>query len=377
MIFLNDCSAVCSLGNHLEDIRAAIFSQQHPDLVHFDLADLGRVICDLPSMDDVPLPMQSRCNALIRKAMSTLQIPDVQRYAIVIGTSTSGIESGERALIHRRQYGNWPTGYDYEQQNMFSPSRFIQYELGRDAMAYTVSTACSSSARALIAGARILRQNFADVVIAGGADTLTQMTRRGFSALRNLASGRCNPFSKNRQGLHLGEAAALFVMSRQPGPVRLSGWGESLDCHHISAPDPSGEAASLAMAEALRRANRMMQEVDYINLHGTGTVLNDAMEARALARLGAQEVLVSSTKTLTGHTLGAAGALEASVAWLSIVDNPRGYVPTHWWDGIVDPELPVLRFALEKECLGHRVQRVLSPSFAFGGSNTALLLECA
>jgi 3-oxoacyl-[acyl-carrier-protein] synthase-1 len=236
-----------------------------------------------------------------------------------------------------------------------------------------ISTACSSGAKALAAGARLLRAGLADAVIAGGADALSGFTIAGFSALESVSAERCNPLSANRRGINIGEGAALFVMSREPGPVRLAGWGETSDAHHMSAPEPTGRGAIDAMRQALARAGLAPNTIDYINLHGTATPHNDAMESLAVAEIFGLQVPVSSTKPLTGHALAAAGAIEAALAWHALVDNPGGRLPPHWWDGARDPALAPLRIAQPGETLGRPLRHVLSNSFAFGGSNASLV----
>ena len=163
-------------------------------------------------------------------------------------------------------------------------------------------------------------------------------------------------------------------MSREPGGVRLAGWGESSDAHHISAPDPSAAGALAAMREALARAGIEPGQVDYINLHGTATVQNDAMESLAVHTLFGAGTPASSTKPLTGHTLGAAGAIEAAIGWLLLHDNPQGELPPQCWDGVADPALPVLNLVPAGGRLGRQPDWILSNSFAFGGSNAVLLL---
>ncbi len=155
------------------------------------------------------------------------------------------------------------------------------------------------------------------------------------------------------------------------------GWGESSDGHHMSAPDPTGAGAALAMTQALQRAGVAAGEVDYINMHGTATPQNDAMESRVIAALFGEQVPVSSTKPFTGHTLGAAAAIEAALCWLAMQDdNRQGRLPPHLWDGVFDPALPRLNLAAPGAALGRPLRRVLSSSFAFGGSNAALVLGC-
>jgi 3-oxoacyl-[acyl-carrier-protein] synthase-1 len=267
----------------------------------------------------------------------------------------------------------WPPGYDYALQEMGNAAECVAHQLGTGGPAYAISTACSSGAKAIATGARLLRSGLADAVVAGGVDALSGFTIAGFSALDAVSAERCNPLSANRRGINLGEGAALFLMGRDAGPVRLAGWGESADAHHMSAPEPGGRGAAEAMRRALARAGVVAADIDYVNLHGTATEQNDAMESLAVQRVLGAEVAVSSTKPLTGHALAAAGAIEAAFAWHTLVDNPTGRLPVHWWDGVVDPALPALRPVAPGGALGRPVRHVLSNSFAFGGSNAALL----
>jgi 3-oxoacyl-[acyl-carrier-protein] synthase I len=188
-----------------------------------------------------------------------------------------------------------------------------------------------------------------------------------------VSAARCNPLSVRRCGINIGEGAALFLMSREPGPVRLAGWGETSDAHHMSAPDPTGRGATDAMRQALARAGIAPDKIDYVNLHGTATPHNDAMESLAVAQVLGGDTPVSSTKPLTGHTLAAAGAIEAALAWHTLLGNRRGRLPAHWWDGERDPALAPLRVVQPGEALGRPVRYVLSNSFAFGGSNASLV----
>ncbi|MGH9859131.1 MAG: beta-ketoacyl synthase N-terminal-like domain-containing protein, partial [Candidatus Acidiferrales bacterium] len=220
-----------------------------------------------------------------------------------------------------------------------------------------------------------IRLGVCDAVLAGGVDTLCAFTIAGFAALESVSETRCNPLSRNRNGINIGEGAALFLMSSEPGTVALRGWGESSDGHHMSGPDPAGIGARLAIERALSRAGIAAAEIDYVNLHGTATVQNDAMEARVVHTLFGGEVSVSSTKPFTGHTLGAAGAIEAGLCWLAMQDdNPRGKLPPHLWDSARDPDLPMLNVAEPCDCLGRPLRSVLSNSFAFGGANATLVL---
>jgi 3-oxoacyl-[acyl-carrier-protein] synthase-1 len=290
---------------------------------------------------------------------------------IVLGTSTSGIGEGERAIQALVHEGALSPEYDYGQQELGSPARFLSTVLGLTGPAAVISTACSSSAKALASAGRWLAGGLVDAVLVGGADSLCRFTIAGFSALDSVSAERCNPLSLNRKGINIGEAAALFLLGRAEGPVRLAGWGETSDAHHISSPEPTGLGAAEAMRLALARAQLKGPQVGYVNLHGTATRQNDTMECLAVDAVLGREVWVSSTKPLTGHTLGAAGALEAALCWLTLTD-PQGRLPPHWFDGQPDPELPALHLvpAGQRE----RVDAVLSNSFAFGGSNASLAL---
>ncbi len=218
-----------------------------------------------------------------------------------------------------------------------------------------ISTACTSSARALMSAQRLL-----DLVEA-------------------VSEQRCNPFSVNRDGINIGEAAVLFLMTRQAGdaqPIALLGSGASCDAYHISAPEPGGKGATQAMSKALRQAGLQPAQIDYLNLHGTATQHNDAMESVAVAGLFPAHLPCSSTKPMTGHTLGAAGALEAAFCWLSLsAENPHGNLPPHVWDGQPDPALPALHWAGPDDRLAPKTpRRMMSNSFAFGGNNVSLII---
>ncbi len=391
-IYLQHLGLVCALGRGVSTVRNALLNSDGPGgLTPSDRYSpgrelhLGEVTGPLPDLGHVAPEFRVRNNALALTALSEMR-PAVdaaiarfgpKRVAIVVGTSTSGLPEGEaarRQWVHTR---TWPEGYSYAKQELGNVAGYLAAELGVTGVSHVISTACSSGAKALASGARLLRAGLADAVVAGGCDALGAFTVAGFSALESVSAARCNPLSLNRRGINLGEGAALFLMSRDEGPVRLAGWGESSDAHHMSAPDPSGRGAMQAMHLALQRAGISPQELDYVNLHGTATHHNDAMESLAVAEVLGAQVAVSSTKPLTGHTLAAAGAIEAAFAWLTLVDNPSGALPPHWWDGQVDPALPALKVVAAGEQLGRAPRYVLSNSFAFGGSNATLLLGCA
>ncbi len=388
-IYLQAQSCVCALGDTPEAIRAALWADAPSGVAPTDahtpgrMLNLGCVATPLPSLAGLPANQRSRNNALLLAALAPLRArvqAAVDRFgparvAVVLGVSTAGLDEGVAAIRQVHAGFGWPPGYDYALQEMGNAAQCIARELGATGPAFVISTACSSGAKALASGARLLRSGLVDAVVAGGGDALSGFTIAGFSALEAVSAERCNPLSANRAGINIGEGAALFLMGRDEGPVRLAGWGESADAHHMSAPEPSGRGAAEAMQRALARAGVAPREVDYVNLHGTATPQNDAMESLAVERVLGRDVPVSSTKPLTGHALAAAGAIEAVFAWHALVDNPDGRLPVHWWDGVADPALPALRPVAPGMALGRPVRHVLSNSFAFGGSNASLLFS--
>lgn len=387
-VYLNEVGVVCALGSDKASVRAGLFSAQaggvaaNAQVVPGQELFLGAVTQDLEDVGRLPQPLRSRNNALLLTALQQIRgavDAAIDRYgahrvAVVVGTSTAGIGEAQLAMAHYAAHQELPPAFHFSQQEMGSPVMALNAELGLSGPVVGVSTACSSSAKALASAARILKMGMADAVITGGMDALSHFTVAGFSALEALSVSRCNPLSRNRCGINIGEGGALFLMTREPGEVRLAGWGESSDAYHISAPSPQGTGAQSAMRAALARAGVQPQAIDYINLHGTATRQNDTVECLSVQAVFSSTTPVSSTKPLTGHTLGGAGALEAALCWLTLRDNPQGLLPPHWWDGDVDPELAPLNIVGSGDKLGRTPNYLLSNSFAFGGSNASLVL---
>ena len=325
----------------------------------------------------------TRNNRVLTTALIPL-LPEIEAYktrfglhriAVVMGTSTSGISDGEKALSYHRKHKEFSTHYHYRKQEISSPSRYVAQWLGLRGPVFSVSSACTSGAKALTSAARLLQLGVCDAVIAGGVDTICHMTVKGFSSLEITSQSICNPFSLNRKGMNIGEGAGVFILTREPGCVRLAGFGETSDAYHISAPHPEGRGAERAMRQALQQAGMMPETVNYINFHGTATEHNDKMEAMAVHRIFGAEIACSSTKPLTGHTLAAAGAIEAVFCWLSL-QREDGKLPPHHWDGQIDPELPELSGIATKRLNG-KLMTAMSNSFAFGGNNASLILSRA
>lgn len=384
---LHEMGVICALGAGTAALRAALSAERRcalPMQSPFWPAAVpqGLVQEALPSLDAWPLAFHTRCNALLLAcyqqvegaAQAAIERHGADRVAIVLGTSTSGIGEAQQAFTRRAADGAL-TGFDLDQQGLGTPVDFLAAVSGARGPAYAISTACTSAPKAMASAARLLAADLADVVVAGGVDALNRFTLAGFDALACVSAKPCNPMSVNRDGINMGEGAALFLMSREPGGIKLSGWGESSDAHHFSAPDPKGMGALLAMRAALAMAGIQPRDIDYINLHGTATPQNDAMESLAVASLFGADTFCSSTKPLTGHALGAAGALEAAICCQVLRDTDGGALPPHWWDGEADPALPAIALVAPGTRAARAPRRVLSNSFAFGGSNAALVLE--
>ncbi|WP_016835486.1 beta-ketoacyl-ACP synthase [Herbaspirillum lusitanum] len=393
-IYLNALGMICSLGATHAGIRQRLFAGDSGLRTSGRHAyeDAPRIVGSIPFSDEelptaahLPLRERSRNNRVALAALAQIR-PEVEtliarfgpdRIGVVLGTSTSGIAEGEAAFRHYVAHGKFPAQFHYGQQELGSPAAALAMTLGLCGPAYVHSSACSSSAKAMASAARLINMGLCDAVISGGVDTLCDFTIAGFSSLDSVSAERCNPLSINRRGINIGEGAALFLMTSEAAAatVALCGWGESSDAHHISAPDPEGVGAALAIRQALLRAAIAPEQIDYINLHGTATLQNDAMESKAIHQLFGAKTPVSSTKSFTGHALGAASAIEAGLCWLTMQDdNPTGILPPHLWDGQADPALPVLHTVRVGESLGRPPRYVLSNSFAFGGSNAALIL---
>lgn len=388
MIYINDLTSVSSLGTNELTI---VDSLSHTDRCYLTYRDdllnehkgsyFGQIKAKLPRLDDYP-EHKSRNRAVL--AFLTDSIKDSinelkqkyskDRIAIILGTSTSGLDETENELKKFMQTGVPSRDFYYKSQEFGDPSMFLADYLEIDGPAYTISTACSSSARALICGKRMLESGLVDAVIAGGADTLCKVPINGFNSMGVLSQERCLPFNKNRSGINIGEGGGLMILSKEKDSLELLGVGESSDAYHVSSPDPSGAGAISAMEMALNDASLTTDDIGYVNLHGTATKLNDAMESKAMASLFKGKVPCSSTKYMTGHTLGAAGIVEATILC---------YLLKH------DLDLPVQDFShdeiddtldecgLIKEKIKAKKKVMMSNSFAFGGNNASIIIAKA
>ena len=382
---------VSALGRARDDVYARLIAGDgsrltlRDDLVPERSLWLGAVREPLPEIPERLARFACRNNQLALAALESIG-PEVAaavarfggaRVGVVVGTSTSGVGDAEAAIAHREKTGVLAREFFYDQLEFGGLARFVADAIGARGPAYTLSTACSSGARALASARSLVALGVCDAVVSGAADSLCGLTTNGFAALGALSAGVTNPCSVNRDGLTLGEASALFLVTGEPGGIQLLGVGDSSEAHHMSAPDPEGRGAETAMRGALADAGVTPREIAYLNLHGTGTPQNDVMEAAAVARVFGTDLPCSSTKPLVGHTLGAAGAIEAAFCWLVLAERHRSALalPPHVWDGARDPALAPIRLAAKGEFArtGERAL-VMSNSFGFGGNNCTLIL---
>ncbi|RRU99207.1 beta-ketoacyl-[acyl-carrier-protein] synthase family protein [Stutzerimonas kunmingensis] len=391
--YLNALGVICALGSGKAEVAGRLFAgdtsgmQVHPQLVAGRRLPVGAARCALPALPCDDPRHATRNNQLLLAAALEIE-SDIRtaisrygqnRIGVVLGTSTTGIQEAAQGIAGLLHDGAFPPGYHYAHQELAAPASFLGEWLQLAGPCYSISTACTSSARALLSAKRLLDAGLCDAVLCGGVDSLSDLTLQGFSALEATSETLCNPFSRNRNGINIGEAAVLFLMTRDTdgeADIALLGGAASSDAHHISAPDPDGRGALSAMRQALARANCTPEQIAYLNLHGTATPHNDAMESVAVAALFPHGVPCSSSKPLTGHTLGAAGALEAAFCWLSLSPlNPDQQLPPHRWDGEPDPALPALNLVAAGIRMNPtRPRRMMSNSFAFGGNNISLIL---
>ncbi len=294
-----------------------------------------------------------------------------ERVGLVLGTSTSGVEKLETAYRARR--GEEPLAAEYSMRrhnDHHAVASYLMTRLGLAGPCWTISTACSSSAKALVDAHQLISADLCDAVVAGGIDSLCLTSLAGFEGLQLISRKPCRPCDAERDGLSIGEGAALLLMERAAdGPYRLSGAGENSDGFHMSTPPADGAGAAVAMRGALAAAELMPSDVGYVKLHGTATPANDVAECRAVAEVFGATTPVSSLKGAVGHTLGAAGAVETAMCLLAL---EHGVIPGCVGLRRVDPAIACsVPDAPQAAALKH----VVANAFGFGGNNCALVLS--
>ncbi len=389
-LLLSHFTATSCIGRGLDGTLAAL-RQRRGGLTPctFDTVDLATYTGEVAGVDDVQLPahladFDCRNNRLAFLGLQQDQFADavrnaIEKYAahrvgVFIGTSTSGILQTE--LAYRRRdaaTGALPAEFNYgKTHNAFSVADFTCRYFDLRGPAVAVSSACSSSAKVFSSARRMMAAGLIDAAVVGGVDTLCLTTLYGFNSLELTSPQACRPFDAHRNGISIGEAAAFALLERLPDQPRddavlLLGTGESSDAYHMSSPHPEGLGARIAMQDALRMAGLQPADIDYINLHGTATPTNDAAEGKAVNAVFGARTPCSSTKGATGHTLGAAGGVEAVICALAL---QHGLMPAGINIAQPDPAIEV-NYLLDNH--EQPVARVLSNSFGFGGTNCSLI----
>ncbi len=392
-IFLSNPGLICGAGNNGQDF----FS----NLTNANQTGIKKIGCGLTGESGVKSFYAGHIEDKYLKAtgdkfdMRFLQVMDAalnqitetvskavtkfgpEKVAVCIGQCDNGSYLSLEA--HKKFFGDqasFDTDYDIKAQGADYPATFISSKFGIKGPSLSFATACSSSATAIIKAKELILSGLADAVIAGGCDITSDTVLLGFNALEAIDVDHIsNPFSVNRNGITLGEGAAFFVISREDldsTGIILAGTGESSDANHMTAPLADGSGAQAAMEQALLSAGLKPSQIDYINLHGTGTHLNDSMEGKGINLVfGDYKVPVSTTKPMTGHTLGAAGSLELSACFYAIQNQK---LPVMIWDKNQDPEIPQLNFVSDPSP-AKTINCCMSNSFAFGGCNASLIIK--
>lgn len=374
-VVLQDLGFVCALGITHDEIVA--------NAKRGDTSGMFRV---KPEVAGVKVPFGSvniettqvmRCYDLLLAALQQIEPAilklksdyPLSRLGIIIGASNTGIHEAQKHLNIALETGTLPQEFSLSEIELYSPTAFLREKTGFAGPAYTVSTACSSSAKVFQDAKDLIEQDICDAVLVGGVDARCDFALNGFNALSALSYKHTNPMSRNRDGINLGEAAALFIMVRGEEGIKLLGVGESSDAYHLTSPDPTGSGAIASMNSALTNAGLAPDEIDFINMHGTGTVANDAMESLAINSVFGDNVLCASTKPLTGHTLGAAGAVSVALSWLMVKHQ---FVIPHIFDGEYATDCAKIKLATMQN--KKNINKVLCNAFAFGGSNASVII---
>ncbi len=387
-LWLTHYTATSSIGRGLDQTLSALRGL-HSGLApcRFDTVELETFVGEVTGLEEVKLPpplaeydcrnnrlawlglLQDDFQLAVRNAAEKY---GRHRIGVFIGTSTSGIFQTELAYRRRNaETGALPADFNYRTtHNTYSVADFVRRCFNLAGPAAAVSSACSSSAKVFGSARRMMEAGLIDAALVGGVDSLCLTTLYGFNSLELLSSEPCRPYDAKRNGLSIGEAAAFALLEKSPqheDDIVLLGIGESSDAYHMSSPHPEGLGAKIAMQDALHMAGLAPSDIDYINLHGTATPSNDAAEGIAVQALFGRNTACSSTKGATGHTLGAAGGMEALISALAL---KHGFMPAGINTRQTDPSLQ-LDYLLENR--EERPRRVLSNSFGFGGTNCSLI----
>lgn len=390
-IVIVDYEAICAAGIGMESIRQAIAKQKTGlKANNFPDCNLPTWIGRVEALDNYQWSLpdvqwKSRNNALIDLALKQGSISasisalknqfSIERIGVVMGSSTSSIDRSEEAYNFLDKDEKFPAEFMQEHVlNPHAPGLFVAARLSLTGPCMTINTACSSSAKVFATAARWLNAGIVDAVLIGGADTLCLSVLYGFHSLQLVSEKPCKPFDAARDGINLGEAAGFAILMRESDApkhcgIQLSGYGESSDAHHMSHPHPEGSGARLAIEQALEQSALDPSDINYINLHGTASQANDYIEGNLVGKIFPSTTLMSSTKGWTGHTLGAAGIIEAIFALDSLL---TGEIPGNLNLKNIDPEIKI---QLSEKNSKADLRHVMTNSFGFGGNNACLIFS--
>ncbi len=371
-IYLSNPGIITSSGNNADEVFASVIDKKSAirEIQFYEDKKfmLGRINHDVEHFfPKVDKEFVSRTNQILFLALMQIEneiYKSIEKYGkerigVVIGTTVTGVENNYNVFKSYAQTGKF-NNYSHSKNSQANPANFVRDFLGLKNIAMGVSSACTSGNKAIIEAARLIEHNMCDAVICGGSDALDTLTVLGFQSLAVLSDVRMNPFSANRSGTNLGEGAAVFLLSREEiSNIKLYSFACNSDAFHITQPNPDANMQILAISDALRKAN--LVNIDYINLHGTGTIANDSMEAKAVSTV-LPSTFASSSKTIFGHTLGAAGAIELGICFKAI---SNGIIPPQLYDGIdISPKINICSNAIKYD-----VKTAMNINFAFGGDN--------
>lgn len=365
VISITKYNAICNLGNNIDEIFKNAIEKGNANLekdntfISGKSFYFGKVHCKLNKISEDDF--NTRTNRFLKYLSEQMNLADfVEKHgrknvAIVIATTNSGAEEFSK------------NGNELLSQ-MGNPALFLQNLLHTENYTASVSTACSSGIKVFSTAKRLIETGICQVAIVGGSDDLAHLSVHGFNSLEILSNERTQPFSKNRKGINIGEGAALFTLEKTDSGIKIEGIGETSDAYHASKPEPDGKQIIKAMENALNNANLTVKDIDYINLHGTGTIANDEAEAKAIFKL-LKDTPCSSTKAITGHCLGAAAAIETALCCKSLESDT---ILKHNYDGEYDNNLPKIN--LVKSTLKTKTKHIMNNAFGFGGTNAVIIL---
>ena len=374
-IILKNLGFVCALGTTLPEIISNA-RQGNTNGMSNDLIVLGNERIPF-GFTKIKTCHDMRFCDLLTAALTQIA-PDIdllhqkytsRRLGVILGASNTAVHEAQQCIFQKLSNDNMPENFDISMLELGTPAKWLKSVVGFDGPALTISTACSSSIKAFDIARKLIDYNICDAVLCGGVDARCDFALNGFNALGALSHKITNPMSANRDGINLGECAALFIVQHGDTGIKILGIGETSDAYHPTAPDPSGHGAKQAMQNAMMDAHVTPQDIDYVNMHGTGTIANDAMESKAIYELFGQKPFCASTKPLTGHCLGAAGACSVALSWLMLQHN---FIIPHIYDGQFADDCAPIKLATPGT--GENTKTILCNAFAFGGSNSTIII---